>query len=70
MAHLFTGFGFIFIPLPERLSGCVKTHTTSCDDLFNRLNVGTANSGVPAKTILSLLFIAMTYFFFVLLTFF
>ena len=51
-SHYFTATAgaCIFIPRPAGLSGCATTSTISCS--FARASrVGTANSGVPRKTI-------------------
>ena len=45
-----TGGGVSLRPLPDGLSGCVKTAATSTGEAVNARSVGTANSDVPKKT--------------------
>ena len=50
-AYSFTGGAFRRFPRPAGLSGCVHTATTSCPASTHFFKVGTADSGVPMKTI-------------------
>ena len=48
-AATLTGGGVVFLPRPERLSGLVKTPTTSSGPSMRAWRQGTAKSGVPMK---------------------
>ena len=52
-AATFTGLGVSLLPRPFGRSGCVKTPTTLNPSLISALRLGTAKSGVPMKTILT-----------------
>ena len=50
-AYTFIALLVSFSPLPAGLSGAVITPAISCPALIKRSKEGTANSGVPMKTI-------------------
>ena len=51
IARAFTGASLVFWPRPRGRSGCVTTPTTACADCSSASSEGTANAGVPKKTI-------------------